>query len=325
LRPNFITFENENFYRNNYEFDRFVSSQSESQEDEQQMSLSHRSTSVSSRSSISSRRSESEEELTVSEGESSENDANTYNYRDALCSESCTTVQEFIISFFAIINKNNINDSTANNLLLLFKHSLPEKENKCPKNIKSVRKYFDTDNNIQLYNACSKCKVTTPINKLNISRCNNCEKETAQFAIFDIIPQLQQILTKDRLKDIKCSIKTTRQKLKTNSDLISTAMDGSIYNNYLIENKSFKHIISLNLNSDGAPLAKKFSLWPIFASIVELDHETREKYDNIIILGLWLGKSKPLYHEYCAKVVEKLEPLLQRAIFIKSNFIIKFK
>jgi hypothetical protein len=49
------------------------------------------------------------------------------------------------------------------------------------------------------------------------------------------------------------------------------------------------------INTDGAPLveSRNFSIWPVLATVVELNQSSREKFTNIINLGIWLHSSKP--------------------------------
>jgi len=77
--------------------------------------------------------------------------------------------------------------------------------------------------------------------------------------------------------------------------------------------------ISLNINSDGAPLIKSrnHSLWPVIGNILELDQSSREKIDNLIISGIWLHNSKPT-NKFFYKAFEKLKELLGKEITIKT-------
>ena len=49
------------------------------------------------------------------------------------------------------------------------------------------------------------------------------------------------------------------------------------------------------MSCDGAPLikSKTFSIWPLMCFLVELPPQERYKFDNILLTGLWYGKSKP--------------------------------
>ena len=48
------------------------------------------------------------------------------------------------------------------------------------------------------------------------------------------------------------------------------------------------------MSYDGAPLikSKTFSIWPLMCFLVELPPQERHKFDNILLTGLWYGKSK---------------------------------
>jgi hypothetical protein len=52
-----------------------------------------------------------------------------------------------------------------------------------------------------------------------------------------------------------------------------------------------------------------------------MNQQSREQFENIVIFGLWLSKSKTLYHNYCEKVVEKLKVLIEQPVLINSEII----
>ncbi|CAF2264380.1 unnamed protein product [Rotaria magnacalcarata] len=60
-------------------------------------------------------------------------------------------------------------------------------------------------------------------------------------------------------------------------------------------NKENDNVISLILHADGAPLIRstKQSLWPCYASIIELPPPIREYKSNILTLALWASRKKP--------------------------------
>ena len=112
-----------------------------------------------------------------------------------------------------------------------------------------------------------------------------CQKNLIPFVSLDVLPQLCQVLTKDKFIQVKKNI----SKGKTNtSGIINNAMDGSIYQDF-INGQSNKSCltISLNINSDGAPLvnSKNISMWPLMASIIELNATSRQSFSNLIYLG----------------------------------------
>lgn len=101
-------------------------------------------------------------------------------------------------------------------------------------------------------------------------------------------------------------------------------MDGTIYQDYLEKqiNQDNACIISFNLNTDGDSLlnGQNLSLWPILGTIVELKSTVREKFDNIVVFGLWLSESKPDHKKYLQKSLKQLIDLQNHKIEINGNF-----
>jgi hypothetical protein len=83
--------------------------------------------------------------------------------------------------------------------------------------------------------------------------------------------------------------------LSKNADYFpkSDISSGAFYQTTMSESKC--NTITLVLHTDGAPLIRttKQSIWPLFASIVEIPPPVREYKKNIILLALWSSKSKP--------------------------------
>ena len=63
---------------------------------------------------------------------------------------------------------------------------------------------------------------------------------------------------------------------------------------WMVEKKKDFLNISLNINSDGAPLIKSRNhyLWPVNGKKLGMDQSSREKIDNLIISGIWSHNSK---------------------------------
>jgi hypothetical protein len=60
-------------------------------------------------------------------------------------------------------------------------------------------------------------------------------------------------------------------------------------------------------------------------SIVELEDSDREKFENIVIFGLWLSKKKPEYQEYLKRVLDKLSIDINRQVLINGLQFYNFK
>lgn len=76
--------------------------------------------------------------------------------------------------------------------------------------------------------------------------------------------------------------------------------------------------VTLMVHSDGAPLVKlsKQSLWPCFASIVELPPPVREYYNNIVVLALWSSRVKPDPDVFLKETIEELKYLVKNGTSI---------
>ncbi len=113
------------------------------------------------------------------------------------------------------------------------------------------------------------------------------------------------------------------------SELLS-ALDGDIYSGIKIKND--ETLISVNINTDGAPWIKSrsFSIWPMLSSVVELNPSCRDKYENKIIHDIWLYKSKP-DKKFYEKSLEQLYKLKDKylmgleRLFIPLEYFLKDK
>lgn len=81
--------------------------------------------------------------------------------------------------------------------------------------------------------------------------------------------QLDHILKNENLlQQIQTSNRSSRFKSKNGVTSINDATDGQIYQNFIKNADPTKLIISLNLNSDGAPIDSvgKFTMWPVLGT-----------------------------------------------------------
>ena len=53
--------------------------------------------------------------------------------------------------------------------------------------------------------------------------------------------------------------------------------------------------VSLMIHTDGIPLykSKNCNAWPMLGAVLELPPFSRTRADNILLLGIWIGKTKP--------------------------------
>jgi hypothetical protein len=192
------------------------------------------------------------------------------------------TMKEFFFLFTKLRLDLNFNSKQVRLIINFIKHILPK-----PNNIsvsKNFYKHFLTNEpKVTHHQVCIKCG-RCPENEMQKS-CQTCEpeKKFSSFFSFEVKPQIDLILSKKSLSD---------QIIKSNdfsfcsSKPIENAFNGSIYRN-ASKKKKKKLLVSLNINSDGAPICHSNSLnmWPIIATIVELDPQSRDKFENLIFIG----------------------------------------
>lgn len=256
--------------------------------------------------------------------------------------ESDVTLDEFLLAFLAIKQKNSLSDSASRDILKLIKFILPKK-NKCPETLSGLNHLF-VDKDIGLFHVfCSNCKKIIKndhiINyKLKKKICNLCQSDASVFLTFDIEKQLNTILI-PRIDQIISSNNYNNP----NDSEINNAFDGRVYKKYIRDKKDNNMDISFNLNTDGAQVNNSISstMWPLIGTIVELDQKCRETYNNMvlfgmfnftlkflsvifeliqsyIIQGLWLDKTKP-DNIFYRKSVEKLKRLMKDKLKLNDH------
>jgi hypothetical protein len=101
---------------------------------------------------------------------------------------------------------------------------------------------------------------------------------------------------------------------------IHDATDGTLYKEAINKLRPGQLCISLNINTDGAPITTSTShvLWPMVANIVELEQKSRESFKNMIFLGFWLARHKPNYKLFGDKTIEELKKLMKSTIILQS-------
>ena len=71
--------------------------------------------------------------------------------------------------------------------------------------------------------------------------------------------------------------------------------------------------LTLIVHCDGAPIVRssKQSIWPLFASIVELPPPIREQHRNIVLLAIWSSKRKPCPDLFLKQTINDLQNLIR--------------
>ncbi|KXJ10014.1 hypothetical protein AC249_AIPGENE17294 [Exaiptasia diaphana] len=122
------------------------------------------------------------------------------------------------------------------------------------------------------------------------------------------------------------NIEAYREKLRETPNAhdrqLRDIQDGAVYQKFATADKNKeKKIFSLVISSDGAPVLKsrKFNVWPLMCFLVELPPEVRYKYCNVVLTGLWYGKSKPDMKLFLKSFVSELTECSQWCEFNDLN------
>jgi hypothetical protein len=121
---------------------------------------------------------------------------------------------------------------------------------------------------------------------------------------------ISEIVTLDLRSQLEGVIRRNWLLLNGNYDLFP-ASDVSRGEHYIANNRNMDNSLSINLHVDGAPLVRttKSSLWPCFASIVEIPPPVREYQANILVLALWASSVKPNVDLFLGECIETLDEL----------------
>ncbi len=230
-------------------------------------------------------------------------------------------VKDFLISINLIKFKHSLSNKAINHFMELIKEVLPQ-PNECPRSLKTSRKYFlpsDKKSFSKSFTICINCENMVEERRINNFKCFKCitDQSVIPFLTFDIKKQLELILSNQtNIGQIHKSVKTAKS-----SNVLNSTPIGSLYYRKKVKDIENDTIVSLNINSDGAPITKykSFSIWPVFGTIVELNDSSRERFENVILFGVWISRRKPLYNKFFATVFEELSGLINKNVNINGK------
>jgi hypothetical protein len=191
-----------------------------------------------------------------------------------------------------LISDMNLDKKNILRLLKLIRSILPQ-PNTLPATWKSIMKLFGRTNLFTTTFLCSLCHSKCGKTTFSTKMCRNktCSRSNVTLKTHEIV----ELVNLDVRTQLKSTISRNINFLSKNADYFpkSDISNGAFYQTTI--SKSNCNTITLILHTDGAPLIRttKQSIWPLFASIVEIPPPVREYQKNIILLGLWSSKSKP--------------------------------
>ena len=155
---------------------------------------------------------------------------------------------------------------------------------------------------------CPVCSNTTA----NEQKCTKCSSTHAHrlssFWSFSITEQIEKILTNNHDIDPLYTSRTTA---------LRDIRDGAMFRS--LRAKSTNRIITLTLNIDGIQPSRnsQSTIWPIILVINDLPPDRRFALENIILAGVWSGKTKPSRDS----VKLFLQPMIDELIDLEKGYL----
>lgn len=144
---------------------------------------------------------------------------------------------------------------------------------------------------------CNICNTDVEVNSLSYNDF---------FVNFDVSYQLSELIASNSEY-----FKFVMSERIYEKDVFKDIYDGRKYRQFLenLNSSDREKYITVNFNTDGAPLfeSSSYSIWPIFLQVNELPFHVRSS--ELIVAGLWFGKSKPNMNIFLKPFVESINKL----------------
>lgn len=184
-----------------------------------------------------------------------------------------------------------------------------------------IDKLFNSSKNAIFHGLCTDCGTYVGIfdRSHSLLKCNFCniDIETKNltyndfFVNFDVSSQISELINSN--SEHYKHIMTNRLSQK---DIFKDIYDGRMYKEFLayLKPSERQQYITVNFNSDGAPLFKSssYSIWPIFLQVNELPFHIRNSEQ--IVAGLWFGKNKPNMDIFLDPFVDTMNELSSNGV-----------
>lgn len=232
------------------------------------------------------------------------------------------SVAESLLLIMTFANRHKITGKALGDLLTLISlHCPSDIQTECLQNLHKFKQFFDDSSPLLLHKYCSACFMTV---ESTDTQCKTCEANvlmegsTSFFIEVPIEAQLKRLFAKEGFEE-KLMFRFNRH--KKSHDSIEEIYDGKVYQKFTTCNGplSDSRNISLMWNTDGIPIFKssKFSVWPFYCVINELNFVERTKRENMIFAGVWFGDSKPSMLTFLQPLCDTLNKIERDGIFVQ--------
>lgn len=178
-----------------------------------------------------------------------------------------------------------------------------------------IDKLFNPLNSVTFHALCPECGIDIGIFKRSdlskhCSLCNiNVDVKTPMYKEF--------FVTLDPSTKIKSLLETNStyysyvMNSRQTDNILRDIYDGKNYRKFVesLELSDRNNFVSATFNTDGAPLfeSSAYSIWPIYMMLNELPFSVRSS--ELIVVGLWFGKSKPNMNIFLKPFVDDMNRL----------------
>ncbi|XP_041916006.1 uncharacterized protein LOC121680620 isoform X3 [Alosa sapidissima] len=248
----------------------------------------------------------------------SEECAEESNFKDTtdkpLYDNASITVSECLLIIMAYVS----------DLLKMLKLLCPDSLNtNCLNSIQKFKDFFfsrSASSPIVLHKYCSNCFGSLESAQLECLSCGATmsEEKSSSFIEIPIEAQIRSLFLKPGFQE-KLNFRFSRKKTDPNN--VEDIYDAEVYKQ-LVDGGgplSDPKNISLTWNTDGVPIFKssKFSVWPFYCVINELNVMERTKRENMIFAGLWYGDAKPSMVTFLRPLSDTLSKLADNGILVQ--------
>ncbi|XP_051167770.1 uncharacterized protein LOC127285680 [Leptopilina boulardi] len=185
---------------------------------------------------------------------------------------------------------------------------------------------FNPSKNATFHGMCPNCGIYLGTFERNQKclKCNLCNdnidvKNSSYddfFVYFDVSLQISELISQN--SDYYNHIMNDRVH---NPNIMEDIYDGRLYQKFLngLSPSDRHQYCTLVFNTDGAPLyeSSTYSIWPIFLQVNEVPLQIRTT--ELIVAGLWFGKSKPDMNVFLDPFVKNMNKLSQEGIPCNIN------
>lgn len=217
----------------------------------------------------------------------------------------------FMLLMAIYFKKNNLAGDAIQQLLDIFACVLPD-NNKVCNSLHAFKSYFSClKNPLQYHYYGQVCKYS--VENTEVKQCGNRKCLTdfshRELPYFLHVPVINQI--RSFFSHAGFYVSLQRRFTKQTMGQLKDVYDGYLYQNMCKDNGQLSESenVSFLLNTDGAPVFKssKFSIWPVFLSINEVDLKLRNLSENMILSGLWFGGDKPEMSTFLKPLLEEFK------------------